>query len=70
MVGGGGPGAPAFVDDFDGQQYKMVPTTGSWSLVWWGLYLQQDLTGNASLLTPSSGTYGDQIVEADGCRSE
>lgn len=59
------PGAPAFVDDFDGQQYRMVPATGYWSLVWWGLYIQHDLTGGASLLTGSIGTYGDQIVEAD-----
>lgn len=59
------PGAPAFVDNFDGQRYRMVPATGAWSLVWWGLYIQQDLAGNASLLTPARGTYGEQIVEAD-----
>ncbi|WP_157994610.1 FG-GAP repeat protein [Peristeroidobacter agariperforans] len=62
------PGVPAVVDDFTEQRWKLVPTTGSWSLVWWGLYLQEDLTGGASLLTNTwgdMGTYGDQIVEAD-----
>ncbi len=61
------PGAPAFLHDFNEQRYTMQ-TTAYWRLVWWGLYLQDDLTGGAHLLTPAygdNGTYGDQIVEAD-----
>lgn len=61
------PGTPAFVHDFNEQRYTMQ-TTPYWRLAWWGLYLQDDLTGGAHLLTPShgdNGTHGDQIVEAD-----
>lgn len=61
------PGAPAFVHDFNVQRYTMQ-TTDYWRLVYWGVYLQDDLTAGAHLLTPAygdNGTYGDQIVQAD-----
>lgn len=63
------PGAPVIVDDFSQQDLRtMVSLSGDWGHVYWGLWLQQDLSGNATLLTnnwPGMGTFGDQIVEAD-----
>ncbi|MDY6947630.1 MAG: FG-GAP repeat protein [Pseudomonadota bacterium] len=62
------PGAVAFSEDFEGVRPSMQATTGSWGVVWWGTYRQEDLGGNAQSITPrvaDNGTYGDQIVTAD-----
>jgi hypothetical protein len=58
------PGAPAFAENFDLDRFTMQEVGGSWGRAP-GVYLQQDLTGGAQLLTAADGTYGDQIVEAD-----
>jgi hypothetical protein len=57
------PGVPALVDNFDLDRRSMQPVSGDWGRAWWGVYLQEDLTGGAQLLT--ANTYRDQIVEAD-----